>query len=345
MTNRQRFHAVLHYKPYDRLPVVHFGFWHELLEKWVAEGHLKPDEIIGSYDSSEKEKVITKKLGFDFNYNTLYSEISGLFPAFESKTVAVYPDGSYDYLNHEGVIIRQKKGIVSIPMEIGHLLKDRESWETHFLPRLQFTKQRFDDNRIMKLANESQERECILGVYAKSLFGIIRNWLGLEGISYLLYDDEELYDEIIYTVAELAYKSLEYILSFNIEFDFANFWEDICYKNGPLVSPSIFYKKVGPYYKKITDLLKRHNISIISLDCDGCIDSLIPTWFENGINTMFPIEVGTWNASLTPWREIYGRELRGVGGMNKHVFSMNKQAIDKEIERLKPIISLGGFIP
>ena len=37
----------------------------------------------------------------------------------------------------------------------------------------------------------------------------------------------------------------------------------------------------------------------------------------NGVNTMFPIEVGTWHSSIGPWRARYGRELRGVGGMNK----------------------------
>jgi uroporphyrinogen decarboxylase len=75
------------------------------------------------------------------------------------------------------------------------------------------------------------------------------------------------------------------------------------------------------------------------------IDSLLPIWLENGVNTMFPIEVGTWHASIAPWREKYGRELRGVGGMDKKVFALDRAAIDAEIERLKPLIDLGGFIP
>jgi uroporphyrinogen decarboxylase len=129
------------------------------------------------------------------------------------------------------------------------------------------------------------------------------------------------------------------------KFDFAHFWEDICFKNGPLVIPAIFKEKVGPHYKRITNLVKKYGIKIISLDCDGLIDSLIPVWFDNGVNTMFPIEVGTWNANIKPWREKYGKELRGVGGMNKTVFSRDYSAIDAEIERLKPIVELGGYIP
>ena len=177
------------------------------------------------------------------------------------------------------------------------------------------------------------------------MFGQIRNWLGVEGVSYLYMDDEKLYDEIINTVGELCYKVTKTTLESGAKFDFAHFWEDICFKNGPLVIPSVFGQKVGPHYKRIADLVRQYGIEIVSLDCDGLIDALIPTWFENGVNTVFPIEVGTWNASIKPWRQRYGRNLRGVGGMNKVVFARDYAAIDAEVERLKPLVELGGFIP
>ena len=92
-------------------------------------------------------------------------------------------------------------------------------------------------------------------------------------------------------------------------------------------------------------MLKTYGVEIVSLDCDGMIDSLIPTWLNNGVNTMFPIEVGTWNASIKPWRQKYGKQMRGVGGMNKTVFARDYAEIDAEIERLKPLVELGGYIP
>ena len=45
MTNRERARAILHYEDYDRMPVVHFGYWDETLEKWRDEGHLTPEEV------------------------------------------------------------------------------------------------------------------------------------------------------------------------------------------------------------------------------------------------------------------------------------------------------------
>jgi len=327
---------------------VHFGYWTELLEKWVDEGHLKPEEIVDVDDGSVNDLLVAEKLGFDFNYHNTFSDLSGfgaLWPPFEEKRIKEYHDGSYECLNYYGVIELRKPGVTSICKEIAHTLVDRVSWEEHYLPRLQFSEDRYDKNLCTKLAEESDTRSYPLGIYCKSLYGEIRNWMGIEGISYLPVDDEDLYDEIITTVGELAFRVVKRGLDSSIKFDFGHFWEDICFNNGPLINPRVFKEKVGPYYRRITDLLNSYSINIVSLDCDGVIDLLIPIWLENGVNTMFPIEVGTWGANIAPWREKFGRELRGVGGVNKHVMSYDKTAVDAEIERLKPLVELGGFLP
>ncbi len=348
MNNRERLKAVLSYEPYDRMPVAHFGYWTETLEKWCREGHLKQEEIDGLGDGNSKDAALAEKLGFDFNYFTTFMDNSGfssLFPAFEPKILEEFPDGSYKVLNEDGAIVMQKRGAISIPSEVGHILVDRKSWEEHYLSRLQYTEDRFDDKAMEEAAARSNTRQEPLGIFCKSLFGQIRNWMGIEGISYLYADDEDLYFEIIDTVGELCYKTTRRVLEAGVKFDFAHFWEDICFKNGPLVSPAVFEERVGPHYRRIAELVNSYGINIVSLDCDGVIDALIPAWIHNGVNTMFPIEVGTWNASIKPWREKYGRQLRGVGGMDKKVFAYDYAAVDAEIERLKSLVALGGFIP
>ena len=92
-------------------------------------------------------------------------------------------------------------------------------------------------------------------------------------------------------------------------------------------------------------MLQEHGVDIVSVDCDGLIDALVPIWLENGVNTMFPIEVGTWQASIAPWREKYGKKILGVGGMNKHIFARKVDEVEKEIQRLIPLVDLGGFVP
>jgi len=336
MTNKEMFMSVMERASNAKMPIVHFGYWDETVDKWKNEGHVREGE---SWDD------IATNLGFDFGYADCFAGNTGLAPAFQAKVIKEFPDGSIHRLNEKGVVELQKPGATGIPAEISHTLTDRASWEREYLPRLQFSEDRFDFSNLKELA----ETDLPLGMFAGSMYGTIRDWFGIVNLSYIAFEDEELYNEVICTVGELAYKiaknSLEKADALGVHFDYIHFWEDICFNNGPLVSPAVFEEKTGPYYKKITDLGKEYGVKIFSLDCDGKIDLLVPIWLKNGVNTMFPIEVGTWGASIKPWRDLYGDEILGVGGMDKRVFAYGKKEIDAEIERLKPLMDLGGFIP
>ncbi|MBN1246210.1 MAG: hypothetical protein JXC32_01065 [Anaerolineae bacterium] len=363
MNNRDRTHAILHYQDYDRMPIVHFGYWRETLEKWAAEGHITEEQAQTWGDGNPTDAAIAEKLGFDFNWSSCYGPQTRLRPPFETRVIETFPDGSRHVLNDEGTVILEKDDAVSIPKEIEHLLKDRASWESLYLPKLQYEVERvthayvnaggkmvrFDQGGLEYL--QRGEWDDPYGIHIGSLFGIIRNWLGIVGLSYLMADDVTLFQEIVDTTADLCYACTKAALELvcpgggPASFDFAHFWEDISFKSGPLVSPRTFRKQVGHYYRRLTELVNGYGIDIVSLDSDGDVTKLVPVWLDNGVNTMFPIEVGTWGSSIAPWRERYGPELRGVGGMNKVAFSRDYAAVDAEIERLKPLVDLGGYIP
>jgi uroporphyrinogen decarboxylase len=357
MTNRERVLAVLRYQPYDRLPIVHFGFWRETLHKWAAEGHITADLAEAWGDSNPADAEISARLGFDGDYYSTFRTNSFLQPGFQGEVVAEFSDGSQHFRNYLGVVELRKPGAGSIPAEVDHLLKDRASWEEHYKPRLQFTPDRVTNapvrigDRMVPWSDggldflRTGERDFLYGLNCGSLFGKVRNIAGVEGATLLYALDEPLFTEIIDTVGELCYACAKYTLEAGARFDFAHFWEDICFKSGPLIIPSVFEEKVGPHYARITALARDYGLDIASVDCDGKIDALIPGWLHNGVNTMFPIEVGTWDASIAPWREQYGRELRGVGGMNKVAFTRDRAAVDAEVERLKPLVDLGGYLP
>jgi hypothetical protein len=357
VNHRERTSAILNYEDYDRLPLVHFGFWDETLQKWAAEGHLTAEEAEDWEDGNSTDGVISRKLGFDFDWANCFSPITRLLPEIEEQILEELGDGARKVLNEDGAIVIEKDGATGIPTEIDHLLKGRKEWEELFLPRLQFSEERITSVDVSTGEGELPfseggldylrrgEWENPYGLYCGSLYGVIRNWLGLVGSAYLQADDPALFDEMIQTVGELCYQCTKTALETGVRFDFAHLWEDICFRSGPLINPRVFRIKVGPHYRRITDLLHSHGVHIVSLDCDGKIDALVPIWLENGVNTMFPIEVGVWNASIKPWREEYGRELRGVGGVDKRVFARDTAAIDAEVERLKPLVDLGGYIP
>ncbi len=365
MNNRQRVNAILRYEDYDRMPVVRFGFWRETLYNWVAQGHISREQAEGWECGNTYDVEISEKLGFDFNWDYTFYPIGSvglrwrvLWPPFEKEVVKEFPNGDRHVLNEEGVIVVQRAGGQGIAAEVGYSLTDRKSWEELYKPRLQFSQAAVDKSLVRMRGGEmvrfdSGGREFLRGddrdfpyvLYGGSIMGEIRNWLGLEQFTFLAIDDPVLFREMVETAAEFGYQSIKAVLDSGARFDLVYFWEDVCCNNGPLVSPALFDEVAGPQYKRLTDLARQYGMDLAYLDCDGVIDALIPTWINNGVNVMFPIEVGIWGASIKAMREQYGKTLRGIGGMRKIVFSEDKAAVDAEIERLKPLVELGGYIP
>ena len=341
MNARQRTLACLREEPIDRLPVVHFGYWPETLSKWASEGHLSAAEAAAYKDGNSVDATLCGRLGFDHCWTTAAGADDYLRPPFNAEVVRELSDGSRHLRNPEGVTELNVPGTTSIAAEIEHLLVDRDSWENHYKWRLQWSWERAA--HLEKWEAPTQSRP--FGLACGSLIGRIRNMLGIEGLAYLGDDDPELLDEIIDTCAALCLRAVEETLARVDGLDFAHFWEDICYNHGPLVNPRFFAVKLVPWYRRITTVLNDNGINLVSVDCDGCIDTLVPLWLEGGVNIMFPVEVGTWNGTVLPWRKKYGHALKAVGGVRKQVFAEDRGAVDAEIERLRPLIDLGGYIP
>ena len=135
MNNRERTIAILNYQSYDRLPVIHFGYWHETLEKWAQEGHITVEESKTWGDNNPTDFAIAKKLGFDFGWATRVWTNTNISPTFETITLETRPDGTKLVRNYLGAVELHAPGAGSIPAEVAHTLKDRASWEEEFLPR------------------------------------------------------------------------------------------------------------------------------------------------------------------------------------------------------------------
>jgi uroporphyrinogen decarboxylase len=355
--NRARTLAILNYEPYDRLPLVHFGYWTDTLLQWAMQGHISREQAQGQAFGNAIDVELNHLLGWDFCWCCSFSWNTRLEPKLECRVVEEKPDGSRVVVNEDGLFYVEKPGVTSLPGEIDHLLKGRKEWEQIFKPRLVFHPNRIHKGTAkvdgQELEYDRGGRELLVhqsgchhyALYCGGLAGVLRDWLGLVNMSYLQADDEALFDEIAETAFELIYQGTKYILESGLRFDTAHFWEDICFSRGPMINPRVFAAKFGPKYRRITDLLKQYGVNLVSMDCDGKIDALLPVWIENGVNIMFPMEIGTWKASIKPWREKYGRILRGVGGVNKFVFGGDYADIDAEIERLRPLVDLGGYIP
>jgi hypothetical protein len=153
-----------------------------------------------------------------------------------------------------------------------------------------------------------------------------------------------VFEEMVTTIADCVYGTLERVLATGVRFEGAQFWEDMCYNSGPLLGPRHVQRYLVPHYERITRLLRRHGVDTIWVDSDGNIESLIPLWLEAGINGVIPIEIGTTGQDPLALRRKFGRGLLMFGGFDKRILAQSPREIKREVHRLTPLVEEGGYI-
>ena len=338
MNHRQRFYATMHYQTRDRVPLLDFNFWSDTLPGWHHQG-------LPRWVNRRNEDAY---FGFDYSLDNIHTTWvrDGLCPSFKKKIIEDCGD-AWILQQRDGVRVKRQKQYASIPHPVSFLLKDKESWKKHYLPRLDpDQKLRYPadwNDRIKEWKDPNRLYPIVLP--GGSLYGWLRNWMGMENLSLVLYDDPAWFEEMVNTVADCILGILLKIFSTGGKFDAISMWEDMAFNRGPLMSPTHFKKYLVPHYRRISDLARKHDVDVIYLDCDGKIDDLLPLWLEAGINCMYPIEVGTWGGDPISFRRRFGRDLLMMGGFDKHILSQGKTEIEAEIYRLLPVVEEGDYIP
>jgi uroporphyrinogen decarboxylase len=115
-------------------------------------------------------------------------------------------------------------------------------------------------------------------------------------------------------------------------------------RNGPFVSPRMFREFLQPGYHRVMQAAGKRGCVLGVVDCDGNPHDIVANWIEEGVNIMFPLEVA---AGCDPfaWREEFGTSLRMRGAIAKVPLSRGRKEIDAELERIRPLLDRGGYIP
>jgi len=327
-TYRDVFNEIMFYGTFDHMPVVHWTQWDETLERWHAEG-LPRDADLRAY----------------FNATPHWAGIGAhleLLPGFPEEVLEETEEYRI-FRGTDGVVCQDWKHRSCIPHYIDFTLKTAADWD-EYKRRLQPDPARLPANLDARIA-EVEASGLPIAVGTASLMGWVRNWMGVENMSYLMYDDRDVYADMVNTLAELTCWSLDQILPRMTEKPVMGFgWEDICGRSGPLVSPAIFVECVAPGYAKIRRKLEEYGIALYGIDSDGDVEQLIGHWLDAGVNVQFPIEVGTWGGDALRYRRQYGKELRIIGSFDKLTLERDRPTVEAEIARLLPLMREGGFL-
>ena len=264
-------------------------------------------------------------------------------PGFEPRIIEE-DEHFITYVNRSGQTCRKLKAKrYGMPMYLDWPVKDWATWNEY--------KKHLDPNTPERwpadwdaYVQEMNGRPEPLSLNVGSFFGVLREWVGLERLLYMFYDDpsliEDMMEQMLYLGIEVIKRTLK-----DIKIQEAKFWEDMCYKAGPLISPAMVEKFMVPRYKKICDLLHSHGVDVIYLDSDGNVEQLIPLWLEAGINLISPFEVAAGNDAIAIRRK-YGKNLIIAGAIDKRPLAQNKKAIREEVMSKVPfLLEQGGYLP
>ena len=334
MNHRERWVKCMHFQPVDHVPDEEFGYWSENLGVWKQQG--LPDTVtnLEAYFKFAPRSGVPVGTGFSYGFESKVIEKTDKYMIIvngEGAKQQVFTDGSS-----------------TIPHYIEFGLKGRKEWEELYKPRLDIENpSRYPENRSdweqLKTRLNDPNWGIPVGIGIGSLFGVLRNWAGFEGISMLCYDDPELVEEMVTHLADLTCAVIKRAAA-EIKIDYASGWEDMAFNNGPIISPAMIRKWLTPNYKRITDILKPSGCDIVYTDCDGNINNMMDPWLEGGVNGIFPIDVGPGSDPVVIRRK-YGHKVVMLGGVNKHKLIAGKDAIKDEIRRIKPYVLEGGWIP
>ncbi len=331
MQDRERFVRHVLGLEVDRPPYwLYWGPWGTTWQRWEREN--KP------------ASVTDHRMAFPVDFAPCAVPVNaGPCPVFEQDIV---DEGDYyQFTDTWGIRRRILKGRESMPEFISFPVQDAAGWKRYKEERLNLEHPgRLAGDWRQHVATWMKEgRPIQLGYFPDvGFFGGVRWLLGDEQCLTAFYTDPELVHDIMGHLATLYLHVFEVVVQ-ECKVDVIHIWEDMCGRNGPLISPALWEEFMGPQYRRVRDFAHRHDIPVISVDTDGDPDLIIQPMIDAGVNLLFPCEVAA-GCDVNVMRKKHP-DMALMGGIDKRALADGPSAIDTELERIRPALEGGKYIP
>ena len=339
---KDRFYRVFTYQSVDRVPDIEFGYWPQTIRRWLKEG--LPMELT----EDEQNEMFLAKLDRFFGF-----EPEGVGIDLQLHMHPLYTEEVLER-KEKSVIMRDTNGVLaerylnesdnsSIPHFLRFPVEAPADWQALK------SRYRLDDPfrhvyaGDLDAARKAAGRGQMVTAACTGFYGQLRNWMGMERLSYAFFDQPDMIHDMVDHWSELCAQQIEQLPP-DIVIDCVMWWEDMAGKNGPLVSPKVFREFLQPGYHRVMTAARKRGCELAMVDCDGNPHAIVANWLEEGVNIMFPLEVA---AGVDPygWRKEFGKQMRLRGGIAKEPLVRGGKEIDKELERIRPLLEQGGYIP
>lgn len=350
MNSREKLMNVLTFNTNGQVPEWEFAYWFDTVERWYGEGlpRVKPTQRISNQQFLAGEAIgkyendVHNYFGFD-EWVDMVSVTYGPYPEFE-EIIYEQDEENIVYKRGDGKIVKTKKDGSSMPNFLEYPVKNEHDFE--------ILKERFNPDSPGRLpanydefVSEYKKRSYPLfmgGGNFSGFYSTVRELLGVEESLFIFYDNPDFVTRILDFFVDYLIKLYSKALQ-QVEIDCLFIWEDLAFKNGPLISPEIFKEFILPYYKKFINKMKELGVKHFIVDTDGNFEVLIPLFIEGGVTGFYPFEVQA-GMDIEKIRSMYPK-LVIFGGIDKMALSQDKNAIDREVAKVGRMLEKGGYLP
>lgn len=318
-----------------------FGFY--CLQRWHEQG-LDPDADLAEV----------------FHYDPPGTHALGGLGWCEAAFVPAFPEkiierrGPHEVVqDHAGrhVLVFKGRRNGFMPDYLDHPVKDAASWQENCKWRLDpATPQRWADfDKRIADAQRAAARGMMISQRLVGPYMYLRSLIGPEELLYAFYDMPEVIHDCLAAWLRLADAVITRHQQ-HVSLDEIFFAEDICYNHGPLISPEMIRRFLLPYYQQLLADVRARRIDrarhlYVQIDTDGFAMPIIPLFREAiGLDAMCPFEVAAGCDVVEAGRRF--PDMFISGGVDKRILAQGRDAIDRHVERILPVMRRrGGYVP
>jgi uroporphyrinogen-III decarboxylase len=100
---------------------------------------------------------------------------------------------------------------------------------------------------------------------------------------------------------------------------------------------------MSPYYSRVTQFFKDRGVKCFLVDSDGNMLETMKLFLEAGVDGCIPCEIKAGTDPVVLRKMYPGIQL--MGGIDKMALIEGRKEVDRELERVIPLLEEGGFIP
>lgn len=340
MTPGERFMKAISFESVDRIPMMDFGYWRETIDNWHKQG------LPAAVDSTEEvEAYFGLDRGFETNLVNYWADngpvgiMWGIWPEFTKVKVGETED-TIIYEGEIGRIVESKAG--SIPAHEKSPVETMADFQRLVVPRMNA----WDPTRVTPefagMLERGKAQGQAIGTWIDGFYAWPRILMGPTNLLYAFYDDPDLLHAIQREHTNFIKSWIDMVLTYT-QIDYVYFFEDMAYNHGSFISNDTFDEFLLPYYHEVVSYMRGKGIQKMLVDSDGNTVKLCDKFVEAGIDCHSPLQI---NSGSQP-AEIRKRQpkLALIGGIDKLTLSRTRADIDKELEKIPPLLETGGYIP